>query len=887
VAGSPAGTVTFAFSDVEGSTRLWQEHPDHMGAALACHDQLVGRMVEAHRGYVFSTGGDSFGVAFDTARDAVSWAGAVHAGLADQEWPGGVGLRVRIGMHTGTAEERGGDYFGPAVNLAARISTLGHGGQTLVSAATAALVDDACLELGTYRVRDIAEPQVVLQVGHETFPGLRTGADHRGNLPKRLGRLIGRQQELEQLAAALEAGTSTTLVGPGGIGKTRLAIDLARRAAAEHPDGAWLVELASIADPGDVPRAVADVLGVTEIAGRSVTESIVTHLARRCCVLVLDNCEHVTTGARDLVGELLDGCSELVVVATSREGLAVQGERLVAVAPLEVDSAVALFAERASAVDPSFDLDAHRSSVEEVCARLDGVPLAIELAAARVRSLSPDDLARRLDDHFRLLTGGRRATVERHRTLRAAVEWSYDLLEPDERRLFDRLSVFVGWFDLAAVEAVCCDEDLDEYDAVDLLDSLIDRSMVLAASGPVGRRFRLLETLRQYGAERLAESGDTDRTARAHAHWYRDHAEELEVLLAGHDELEGVARVNQAWDNLRAAVAWARDHGDIDTGSRIAAAVGLEDAFRGRAEVGDWTEELAAAAPDDHPGLGDLLAAAGRRYLLTRDRDGLDRLERRWGPVDHPMWLIVRAYLHDDFETAVRVAPAAAEWSRARGSELGARMLGQLGVAGLAGLGRFAEALDRLRTLADEARRDGPPSLERHVLEIQGVIALMAERPDQARAAFARATRISVPDGTVSLTPLFETRALIDRGDLTGAARHLRDKLHSDIDNDTFMGILGEAALFMNLAGRLELFEPLTRVHRWMTSSEMRRRYLPLAGDALEQLAGRPGAGPGSEPTDFSAGRVEAGDVTLTHRELAAYMVGVLDEVLSGEASAG
>jgi predicted ATPase/class 3 adenylate cyclase len=876
VAGLPAGTVTFAFSDVESSTRLWQEHPDHMGAALACHDEVMRGLVDVHRGYVFSTGGDSFGVAFDTARDAVSWAGAVHAGLAEQDWPGGVGLRVRVGMHTGGAEERGGDYFGPVVNLAARISDVGHGGQTLVSAATAALVDDACLELGTYRLKDIAEPQVVLQVGHETFPGLRTGADQRGNLPKRLGRLIGRQQELEQLAAELDAGTSTTLVGPGGIGKTRLAVDLARRAAAERPDGAWLVELASIADPDDVPRAVADALGVTEIAGRSVTESIIAHLARRRCVLVLDNCEHVITGARALVGALLDGCSELVVLATSREGLAVQGERLVAVAPLEVGSAVTLFAERASAVDPAFDLHAHRSSVEEVCARLDGVPLAIELAAARVRSLSPDDLARRLDDHFRLLTGGRRAAVERHRTLRAAVEWSYDLLDPDERRLFDRLSVFVGWFDLAAVEAVCCDDDLDEYDAVDLLDSLIDRSMVLASSGPVGRRFRVLETLRQYGAERLAESGDADQVARAHARWYRDHAEELRGLLTGHDEAEGVARVNQAWDNLRAAVAWARDHGDIDTGERIAAAVVTEHNARGRIELHDWLEELVAVAPTDHPRRVDLLALLGVHYWFNRDSAGFERIERRWGPIDHPVWRTYKAYVDQDFEAVLDLAPAAEDQFRSDGHKV--RNLRVIHLGAVASLGRFTEALDGLWALVDATRRLGPPSFERAVLEALGVIAVGAGRPEEARTALDRATRITVPDGTrSSFSTVLETLDLLDRDEVIGAARLLRDTVRSDLDNEALIGIRASAVLFLNVAGRLELFEPLARVHRWVTSDDVRRMYLPLAGDAPELLAAH-------RDTERELG---TGGEGMTDRELAEYVVGVLDSVIGDDLAAG
>jgi predicted ATPase/class 3 adenylate cyclase len=870
VAGVPAGTVTFAFSDVEGSTRLWQEHPDHMGAALACHEEVVRRLVDAHRGYVFSTGGDSFGVAFGRPVDAVSWARAVHAGLAAQDWPNGLGLRVRIGLHTGVAEERGGDYFGPAVNLAARISTLGHGGQTLVSAATAALVDGACVELGSYRVRDIAAPQVVCQVGDGRFPRLRTDTDRQANLPKRLGRLIGRQEELDRLTAEVGDGTATTLVGPGGIGKTRLVIDLARRVAADRPDGAWLVELASIADAAEVPRAVADVLGVTEAPGRSVTESIVAHLARRSCVLVLDNCEHVTTGARALVGALLDGCPAVAVLATSREGLAVQGERLVAVAPLEVAAAVELFAERATAVDQAFDLDAHRSSVEEVCARLDGVPLAVELAAARVRSLSPDDLARRLDDHFRLLTGGRRAAVERHRTLRAAVEWSYDLLAPDERRLFDRLSVLVGWFDLAAVEAVCCDDDLDEYDVVDLLDSLIDRSMVLAASGPVGRRFRLLETLRQYGAERLAESGDTERIARAHALWYRDHAEALEVLLAGHDELEGVARVNQAWDNLRAAVAWARDHGDIDTGSRIAIAVVMEE-IRRRVEVYDWLEDLAEAAPDDDLRRDGLFACAGRRYVFSRDREGFDRLDRRSGPVEHPLWVMSRAYLHEDFELVLEVAPAAEEQLRADGHELLARAPRLSRAGALASLGRFTDALDALRELAEDGRRRGPPSYERLVLEGLAMIAIMAEEPDEAREVLTRASRVIVPEGTYSpFSAVFGPLALLDRGDVIGAAQFLSTTVHSDLDNETLFGIRGAAALFMNLAGRLELFEPLARVHCWLTTNEVSRKYLPFAGDAPELL----------EAHRDTRSELGAGGEAMTDREVAEYIVGVLDEVI-------
>ncbi len=623
--GLPTGTVTFGFTDVEDSTRLWATQRGATAAAMARHDELVRSAVDRHGGYVFATGGDSFGAAFHRAGDAVAWAGELQAAMSREAWPGGVELRLRVGLHTGETQERGKGYFGPAVIVAARLAAVAHGGQTLVSRVTAVLLDGSDLrDLGTFRLDGVVAEQRIFQLGEDDHPPLRTEARRRGNVPRRLGRLIGRHQDLVTVADALASSPIVTLVGPGGIGKTRLALAAARRFELDEAGVAWLVGMAQIAASADVARAVATVLDVTERPGRTLTGSVVAALQPQRALIVLDNCEHVIEGAADLARAVADGCPDVRVLATSREGLGVGGEQLVAVTPLDpAGPAVELFDERAAAASPAFDPHGSREDVEEICRRLDGVPLAIELAAARITTLSPADLVERLDDRLRLLTGGRRNSVERHRTMRATIQWSYDLLTPPEQVLFQRLSIFAGPFDLAAAETVAADATLDAAEVDDLVGSLVERSMVVVESGPFSRRFRLLETMRQFGAEHLSESGHTDLIAGCHARWCLDRVGHVGRLLGGHAEIEGVARLGELWPNLRAAVDWACTTGDPRLARALVRPIVTEIYLRSQSEIGDWAERILAVAPPDDADLILFgLIWAGRRYMRTMDRAG-------------------------------------------------------------------------------------------------------------------------------------------------------------------------------------------------------------------------------------------------------------------------
>jgi predicted ATPase/class 3 adenylate cyclase len=515
----PSGTVTFLFTDIEGSTRLWEEWPDEMQVSLAEHDSAVRAAVEAHGGYVFATGGDGFAVAFHRAGDAVDAAVKVQAELA-----GHLLLRVRMGVHTGEVQERGGDYFGPAVNRAARLMAVGHGGQVLVSAATESLLDEAVplRDLGEHRLRDLSGSQRVFQVGDESFGALRSVDIVPSNLPTMLTELVGRSSDIEELTDLVLGDRVVTLTGTGGVGKTRLSLAVAAAVSAEFFDGVWLVELAAEADAAGVVRATASALGVEASLDQA---GLVEYLRGRRLMLVLDNCEHVLDAAADFVTGVVAGAAGVHVVVTSREPLDVEGEvvrrvrslglpdREAGAAAVDGADAVRMFVDRASAASGDFELDAtNRAAVVEICRRLDGIPLALELAAARVRGLNPAQIADRLDERFRLLSGGRRGQ-ERHQTLQAAVSWSYDLLDTGEKQLFRRLSVFAASFDLAAAESVSG----DGADVFEDLLHLVDRSLVQhdAATG----RYRLLETLRQFGAERVVETGE---------------AEEIRDLYIGH-----------------------------------------------------------------------------------------------------------------------------------------------------------------------------------------------------------------------------------------------------------------------------------------------------------------------------------------------------------------
>ena len=471
----PTGTVTFLFTDLEGSTRLWEDYPQAMRGALARHDEILRGAVEGQGGVVVKSTGDGLHAAFASAEGALLAAAAGQAGLAAQAFEVTGPLRVRMGIHTGAGDLRDGDYFGPALNRAARLMAVGHGGQVLVSLATEELVRDTLpselglVELGEHRLRDLSRAERVFQLRAAglaaEFPALRSLDALPGNLPVQVTSFVGREQQLTRVARDLREARLVSLTGVGGVGKTRLALAVAAEVAPEYRDGAWLVELAGVRDPDGVPDAVVATFGLQPSGGRSATETLLEFLRGKQLLLVLDNCEHLLRVVADLVGSVMRGCPDVRMLATSREGLNVAGEHMLGVpslgmadegADLETVAgcdAVVLFVDRARAVRAGFALDdTNVAAVAQVCRRLDGIALAIELAAARVAMLTPNELARRLDQRFRLLAGGQRGVVERHQTLRAAIDWSYDLLSEAEQVLLARLAVFVGGFSLEAAE---------------------------------------------------------------------------------------------------------------------------------------------------------------------------------------------------------------------------------------------------------------------------------------------------------------------------------------------------------------------------------------------------------------------------------------------------
>jgi predicted ATPase len=620
----PSGTVTFLFTDIEGSTRLWEERPDEMRVLVATHDERFRAAIEANGGHVFATGGDGFAAAFGRAADAVAAAEQCQAALADLP-----DLKVRMGINTGEVDERGGDYFGPPVNATARLMAAGHGGQVLIAAVTADLVRGLDLKnLGEHRLRDLGNPISVWQLGTGDFPPLRSLESAPSNLPIQLTTFVGRDDDVEALAALVREQPLVTITGVGGVGKTRLAMHVAAELLVDSPDGVWVVELAAADDADAMAEVIATELGVSRGADATLASSIVETLRSKHMLLVVDNCEHLLGEVADFVDDVMHSCTGVRILATSREGLGIAGERVWPLRslgtpgpndPVEVvtsSPAVQLLLDRARAVAPTFRIDESNSAaVVEICRRLDGIPLAIELAAARLTSMQPREIAEHLDERFRLLTGGKRRGVERHQTLRATVDWSYSLLGDRDRLVFDRLAVFAGPFDADAVCAVVEREGLDRFDVLDAMEELVAKSMVVIEPGSGGiSRYQLLETLRQYALERLDAEDAGDRARRAHAEHYAGFAERAAPQLLGRYELEWRPRVSAEIDNFRAAVTWALDRtdaADTEYAMRIVGALAAESARNRGAGVGGWAEKAAASsAVEESPHRAAVLAAA-------------------------------------------------------------------------------------------------------------------------------------------------------------------------------------------------------------------------------------------------------------------------------------
>ena len=594
----PAGTVTFLFTDIEGSTARWEADEDAMRSALAEHDDVLREAIESRNGWVFKHTGDGACAAFATPGAAVDAAIAAQRTLK---------LPVRMGIATGEAEPRGDDYFGPVLNRVARVMAAGHGGQVLVAGSTAELVDDVeMLDLGERRLRDLSGPQRVFQVvapglGVEFAP-LRTLDSVPGNLPVQATSFVGRDREVGEVAASVREHRLVTLTGVGGVGKTRLALQVAAELAAEFVDGVWLIELAEVGQPGAVPAAVATALGLTPQPAMSVTDSVVQSLTDRRALVVLDNCEHLLDAAADLIEAVLAASSVVKVLVTSREGTRVAGEHVWSVPSFDVrqglgSEAVGLFVERAQAVNSGFTTsdEGDAGAVVEICERLDGIALAIELAAARMASMAPSEVRDRLGDRFRLLAGGRRG-LERHQTLRHAVQWSYELLDDDECAVLNRCAVFAGGFDLPAAIEVAGASDVDEYQMLDLLDSLVRKSLLTVGREHGHTRYAMLETIRQFAEDQLAAAGEASPVRDLHAWHFANGAVLNFERYYSRDQSQAVDWFESELANLRTGFRWGIERGDIDAAATIAGKLGWIGAFSQNFEPAGWCVELLESA---------------------------------------------------------------------------------------------------------------------------------------------------------------------------------------------------------------------------------------------------------------------------------------------------
>jgi predicted ATPase/class 3 adenylate cyclase/DNA-binding CsgD family transcriptional regulator len=714
----PTGTVTLLLADVEGSTRLWETQAEVMVAAIARLNQVVGDVIAAHDGVrpVEQGEGDSFVAAFARASDAVA------AALELQRAPLAP-IRLRIGVHTGEVQLRDeGNYAGSTINRTARLRDLGHGGQTVLSGATESMVvdrlpDGAWLtDLGAHPLRDLPRPERVVQLCHpdlvNEFPPLRVASPVvSSRLPVQLTSFVGRDGQLAQLRELLADNRAVTLTGAGGVGKTRLAIQVAAQLATEFGDGVWYVDLAPLTNPELVLVTVARSLGLPDQPGRSTMDTLLRFVRDRQLLIVLDNCEHLLDACAELVVALLGAAARLTVLATSREAIGVAGEVSWRVPSLSLDGeALELFTARARHARHGFTLtDDTAASVREICARLDGVPLAIELAAARVRALSLAEILDSLHDRFRLLTGGARTAVRRQQTLRASVDWSHALLTDPERVLFRRLAVFLGGFDLAAAQAVAGGDDVQRFQVLDQLTLLVDKSLVVADDSKGRTRYRLLETVRQYALDKLGESSEADAVRARH----RDHYTAVAALLdapVGREYEERLWQADTEIDNLRAAFAWSRENSDIELALALASSLQPLWQARGRLREGlTWFDTALAGLDAHHPGVtpavrARALADSAMLGIWADATETSDRAQQALAiarEVDDPA-LLARALTGCGYIAAFLDAEVAREY--------------------------LAEAIGLARALGDRVRLS-------QILVTQAVAALVAGDPLAVRAA--------------------------------------------------------------------------------------------------------------------------------------------------------
>jgi predicted ATPase/class 3 adenylate cyclase len=780
----PTGAVTFAFTDIEGSTVRWERDRDAMREAVRRHDAILRTAINEHGGHVFKTMGDAFCAAFTRPEDAVAATLAAQRALAAEDFSAVEGLRVRMALHTGTTDERDGDYFGPVLNRVARLLAVAHGGQVLISGDTAELSNGeispqgSLRDLGYVQLKDLSAPEHVWQLDiaglPNEFPPLRSLDALPNNLPLQRTTFVGRERDVAEVKELLDHHRLLTLVGSGGVGKTRLAIQVGADLLDRYPDGVWFVDLARIDNPELVASVVAQTLGMSQRQDQRVDESIPPWLKRKKLLLIFDNCEHVLEPIAALAGAILATAQDVRILATSRQALNISGEAAHALASLAVPAettslttgealgygAIALFVDRATAVDTRFALtDTTAPIVAEICRRLDGIALAIELAAARVKVLSIPNLAQRLNQRFKLLTGGSRDVLPRQKTLGALIDWSYDLLAPQEQVLFTRVGIFAGGFSLDAATAVCSGEDLDEIDILDLLASLTDKSLVVADTTGEHERYHLLESTRAYALEKLTAAGAHEQFARRHAQYFRDQTQAAEERLRSTGlTAPWLANLEVELDNYRAVLEWAlKDGRDLVLGGAMAGALSGLWSSRGLAVEGRYWIGLAQAGLDEsaHPLVG----------------------ARLWRVVGS---LSSGKHMHDCAQRALAL-------SQSVGDEMGQALALRVLVFSLYQMGRLEEAGDlsaralaAMRTLGNKAEAAACLNHEAAIHLARGHVA--AARESWAQALAARKALGDENGAAVVLVNLAELA--FDEGQVEQALRlagealeiHLREK---------------------------------------------------------------------------------------------------------------